>query len=180
MGTSRTWTKKNTTRRSQALCCCVPRTYSIGTKINWQWGVELLVIVFMGLVTLEQKNAQWQRAELLVVVAMRTSCIWIKKHDEHFIVVSMGFITLEQKKHDEHFIVVSLGFITLEQKKHDDEELSSSSSCAWLIYNIRTKEHNNNEMSSLLSWPWGPPTLQQKKNHDGEELNSSLFCPWDL
>jgi hypothetical protein len=108
---------------------------------------------------------------------MRTSCIWIKKHDEHFIVVSMGFITLEPKKHDEHSIVVSLGFITLEQKKHDDEELSFSSSCAWLSCNIRTKEHNHNELSSLLSWPWGPPTLQQKKNMTMRSWILRCFVP---
>jgi hypothetical protein len=54
---------------------------------------------------------------------------------------------------------------------------SSLSSCAWLTYNTRTKEHDDKVLSSSSSCPWGPPTFEHKKNRT---MSSSSLCPWDL
>jgi len=131
-------------RKSRTLRCCVPRTYSIEQK-KTQWrGTKLLVIVFVGPTTLEQKNVWRWRAELLVIVAMGTFCIWIKKN-------MMSLLSLCPKD------------LQCWNKKNDDEELNSLLSCAWLNCNIKIKEHDNKELNSLLSWPRGPLALEQKK-----------------
>jgi hypothetical protein len=41
-------------------------------------------------------------------------------------------------------------------------------------YNIRTRKHDNEELNSSLSWPWGLVTFKQKKHDD--ELNSLSLC----
>jgi len=64
----------------------------------------------------------------------------------------------------ELFVVVSLGFIALEEEKCDDKEPNFSLLCAWLSYNIRTKEHDNKVLSSLFLCPWGLLAFEHKKN----------------
>jgi hypothetical protein len=44
-----------------------------------------------------------------------------------------------------------------------------------VTYNIGTKEHDDEELNSFSSCPWGPPTLEHIK-----KMSSSSSCPWDL
>jgi len=170
LGTYNTWPKLSMTRRSWTFRRHVLGTCKIRTKkhmMRRSWTLHCCVLGAYNIKTKEHDNE------------FSSSLSW-----------PWGPTTLKQKNTQwqgaEFLVIMSLGLTTLEQKKHNDEDLNSSSSCTWMTYNTGTKEHDNKELSSSLSWPYGPSTTMTRnwtpcccvlgtcsitttKKHDNEE-----------
>jgi len=80
--------------RSSSMCQWGPPTFE--HKKEGQWGTWFLIIVSLGLVALETKDAQWWGAKLLVIVQFNDSQHW-NKRAWRWKVVTVRLGALEQK-----------------------------------------------------------------------------------